>query len=173
MPIARFLALALFVFTGFNDCNAAAASKAAAGASGVDSAELADAQEKFAETMSGTVLVGSYTIDGKSGPPKADRYEIISVSKYDDQTWVFVAKYGELKMPPLKLPLAWAGDTPVIALDDFTIPLLGTFSCRVMFHNGRYAGTWQHGDAGGHMWGRIEKLKKPVKAPRPAGLRKP
>lgn len=143
----------------------------AAASEATDATDLAAAQARFAETMSGSVLVGSYTIDGKSEPPKSDRYEIVSVSKYDDRTWIFVAKYGKLTMPPLRLPLMWAGNTPVIVLDDFTIPVLGTFSCRVMFDGSRYAGTWQHGDVGGHMWGRIEKVKKPVKAPRPAALR--
>jgi hypothetical protein len=28
---------------------------------------------------------------------------------------------------------------------------------RLFFHGDRYAGTWQHGAIGGHMWGRIEK----------------
>lgn len=69
-------------------------------------------------------------------------------------------KYGKIDtVLPLVLPVEWAGETPVISMTDFTIPGMGTFSCRVLFHKDRYAGTWQHGEKGGHMWGLIEKAK--------------
>jgi len=51
----------------------------------------------------------------------------------------------------------WSGNTPVITLDNLWIPGMGTFSARVLIHQGRYAGTWSHGDKGGHLFGRIEK----------------
>ena len=44
-----------------------------------------------------------------------------------------------------------------ISLTDLAVPTLGTFTARVIFHGDRYAGTWQHGNVGGHMFGRIEK----------------
>jgi hypothetical protein len=53
--------------------------------------------------------------------------------------------------------MLWAGDTPIIEMTDVTIPRLGTFSARVFFYGDRYAGTWQHGQYGGHMFGRIQK----------------
>ncbi|MCA9175246.1 MAG: hypothetical protein KDB14_12245, partial [Planctomycetales bacterium] len=53
----------------------------------------------------------------------------------------------------------WSGDTPVITLTDFTIPTLGTFSCRVLIYNGKYAGTWTHGAVGGHMFGVLKPLE--------------
>ena len=37
-----------------------------------------------------------------------------------------------------------------------TIEGLGTFTARVLLYEGLYAGTWKHGQFGGHMWGRIE-----------------
>ena len=46
-----------------------------------------------------------------------------------------------------------------------TIPGLGTFTARVMFYGDRYAGTWQHGKAGGHMWGQIETMNKDENSP--------
>ena len=49
------------------------------------------------------------------------------------------------------------GDTPMITLTDLAVPTLGTFTARVFFYGDRYAGTWQHGNVGGHMFGRIEK----------------
>ena len=58
---------------------------------------------------------------------------------------------------PVVVPVKWVDDTPVVTLTDWTIPTLGTFTCRVLFHGDRYAGTWQHGRVGGLMYGRIEK----------------
>ncbi len=57
----------------------------------------------------------------------------------------------------LPLTVKWAGDTPVITLTDMMVPGLGTYTARVLFHRGRYAGTWSASDHGGEMWGRIEK----------------
>jgi hypothetical protein len=59
---------------------------------------------------------------------------------------------------PLPLEVKWAGETPVITLTDLKILVLGTFSARVVIHNNKYAGTWTHGKAGGHMFGTIEKI---------------
>jgi len=33
---------------------------------------------------------------------------------------------------------------------------LGTFTVRLFFYTDRYAGTWQHGERGGYISGRIE-----------------
>jgi hypothetical protein len=47
----------------------------------------------------------------------------------------------------------------MIQVSDLSIPGLGDeFSARVLFYQGRYAGTWSHGKVGGTMFGRIEKL---------------
>jgi hypothetical protein len=48
-------------------------------------------------------------------------------------------------------------DTPMIMLDNLTIPGLGTFSARVFFHGDLYGGSWQDGDKGGFLFGRIER----------------
>ena len=45
----------------------------------------------------------------------------------------------------------------MIQVTDLKIPLVGEgFTARVLFYGDRYAGTWQHGKIGGHMWGTIE-----------------
>ncbi len=36
---------------------------------------------------------------------------------------------------------------------------MGTYTARVMIYADHYAGTWDAGDHGGHMWGRIERPK--------------
>ncbi len=132
-------------------------------ASGVFAAEpsQADLEKQFSDRMAGTVLIGSFTIDGKEDQaPKAERYEIDSVKKLRDDYWIFTAriKYGknDLKVP-ITVKVLWAGDTPMVSLTDLTIPGLGTFTSRVLFYEERYAGTWQHGKVGGHLFGKIQK----------------
>lgn len=117
-------------------------------------------EKEFEKSLSGSVLVGRFTVVGKeSEAPKEERYTISKVRKQDDGEWIFVYQYGKSDTQiPIKLPIEWAGDTPVITMTDLTIPGVGTFSARVLFHRGWYAGTWQHGPVGGHMFGRIEKL---------------
>jgi hypothetical protein len=56
---------------------------------------------------------------------------------------------------PIVLPIRWAGDTPVVTVDDLPLPGFGTVSARVMFFEGHYSGYWKHGDHGGNMFGVI------------------
>ncbi|MDB5336288.1 MAG: hypothetical protein JWN70_1907 [Planctomycetaceae bacterium] len=135
----------------------------------LDQAEL---EKEFEKTMSGSVLVGRFTVVGKENEePKEERYTITKVKKQDDGEWIFLVRiqYGKNdNQVPLKLKVEWAGDTPVITLTDLTIPGMGTFTSRVLIYRGWYAGTWQHGKVGGHLFGRIEKLteeKKTEKKP--------
>lgn len=123
-------------------------------------------EKQFSEKMANSVLVGKFTIDGRGEDAKTERYEIESVTKTTGDYWTFLAriKYGKVDTKiPITVKILWAGDTPMISMTDFTIPGMGTFTCRVIFYEDRYAGTWQHGDVGGHMFGKIEKAK-----PKPA-----
>lgn len=119
--------------------------------------------KKFTQTLSGVKLVGRFTILGQDdGPLPKEEYTIHSVKKLPEgDYWQFNAriKYGEHDVTlPLKLQVKWAGDTPVITLTELTIPLLGTFSSRVVIDDDKYAGTWAHDKVGGHLFGTIEKL---------------
>ena len=50
------------------------------------------------------------------------------------------------------------------ALDsDLAIPGFGTFTSRVLIYRGQYAGTWDGGDHGGHLFGKIEKIEDEAK----------
>lgn len=130
-----------------------------------DDASQKQREQDFSERMTNTVLVGAFTIDGRQSEaaPKQERYEISSVTKSSGNVWVFTARVKYMKFDatlPIPVPVEWAGDTPVVSLTDARLPGLGDgFSCRVIFHDDRYAGTWQHGEIGGHMFGRIEKQK--------------
>ena len=57
---------------------------------------------------------------------------------------------------PVVVPMRWNGDTPMIMMTHTTLPGLGTFTVRLFFYTDRYAGTWQHGERGGYISGRIE-----------------
>jgi hypothetical protein len=138
---------------------------AADNAASLDQAEL---EKKFADSLSGVVFSGNYSVttNGVEKPAQMEKYTIQRVSKVQDRVdyWLFAARiqYGKNDLTvPLTLQVKWAGDTPVITLTDLTIPGLGTFTSRVMIYSDRYAGTWQHGKTGGHLWGKIVKIDKP------------
>jgi hypothetical protein len=122
---------------------------------------LSDLERQFADRMSGAALVGRFTIAGRDDRPASpERYELSSVDKVGDNEWRFNAriKYASFDVTlPIVVTMLWAGDTPMITITDFAIPPLGTFTARVFFYGDRYVGTWQHGNVGGHMFGKIEK----------------
>ncbi|MAE30433.1 MAG: hypothetical protein CMO43_02360 [Verrucomicrobiales bacterium] len=123
--------------------------------------------KQFESTLTNAVLAGKFTITGKPSPPREESYTIRSVTKMaQGDYWLFTAriKYGKRDVTlPMPIPVKWAGDTPVISLDNLTLPGLGTFSAHVVIDGDKYAGTWAHGQVGGHMFGTIGKAKpKPV-----------
>ena len=126
----------------------------------VSTSTLPERERQFSERMTGVSLVGQFTLVGMGDRPAAeDRYDISSVEKLRDGRWRFNVRmrHGSVDATlPVSVPLEWIGDTPVIVMRDLAIPTLGTFSAFVAFDGDRYAGTWQGGDFGGHMFGRIE-----------------
>ncbi len=128
---------------------------------GAPAVEMSEAEKAFAELMTGADLVGRFSVDGKDGDPKEDRYSITKAVKVKGSTWMIYAriKYGEVDITvPVPVQIDWAKTTPVLGVTDMKIPGLGSeFGSRILFDGERYAGTWQHGKVGGHMWGRIER----------------
>ncbi len=126
-----------------------------------------EAEKEFAEAMTGCQLVGKFTVEGKAeeGNQKPDRYLIAGVQKVQGDHWAFTYVHRGIPIP-LVLRVLWAGNTPVMTLDEFTIAGMGTFSARVMFdlNSNLYAGTWQHGDGGGLMFGKIERANRSDRA---------
>jgi len=127
-----------------------------------DQAEQAKLFQRFEETLSDVKFVGRFTILGKDdGPLRKEEYTIHSVKKLPKgDYWLFNTriKYGKNDVQvPLPLEVKWAGTTPMITLTNFTVPGLGTFSARVLIYHNKYAGTWSHGNVGGHLFGTIEK----------------
>ncbi len=165
--VAMMMTLSLtFAATAWGDEQGAAAKSAspAKAASEPDAAANADQAKRFQqfeETLADVKLVGHFTILGKDGPLRKEEYTIKGVKKLPTgDAWLFTTriKYGENDVQvPLPLDVQWAGTTPVITLTDFTVPGLGTFSARVVIYRNKYAGTWSHGNVGGHLFGTIEK----------------
>jgi hypothetical protein len=117
------------------------------------------------QTLTGAKLTGRFTVKGKADlAPAPEEYTITSARKLiDGDQWMITAriKYGNTdKSFPVPIDIKWAGTTPVMTLDKVTIPGLGTFSTRVVIHERMYAGTWQHDEVGGHLFGTIEKSEK-------------
>jgi hypothetical protein len=148
-------------------CAAAVASSVVAD----DDVVQAAREKKFAEALSGTVLAGTFSIDGVKTDklPLAERYELKSVAKTKDGLWTFTARVKYLNQDltlPITVPVVWAGDTPMVSLSDSMLPGLGNqLSAKVIFDGQRYAGTWQHGKFGGHMWARIERAESSKSEP--------
>lgn len=137
------------------------AGRAGIGSPPVDSSDLSELERAFAEQMQKAALVGHFTVAGRDDQAaRTDRYDIDSVEKVGADRWRFNTRvrYGSVDATlPIVVPLVWVGDTPMVTLTDYSIPTLGTFTARVMFYGDWYAGTWQHGDIGGLMYGRIER----------------
>lgn len=139
--------------------------KSAAEPSG-EAVALNDREQAFSDLLNNSALVGTFTVergDKKGGgdrPLHEERYVIKGVKKLSDGQWVINSQivYGKFDVTvPVPVQVDWAGDTPVLSVTDLTIPLVGSeFTARVMFYDGRYAGTWRHGKVGGLMFGRVE-----------------
>ncbi len=118
-------------------------------------------EKEFEESLTGAVLEGSFTVNGReSQTPRTERYEINSVTKLAGSLWTVNARIqysGHDVTVPIPVTVEWAGDTPVLSLTDADIPGLGTFSARVLFYRSQYAGTWSHGETVGNQFGRILK----------------
>lgn len=130
-----------------------------------------DKQQRYKQLealLTGATLTGNFTVTGKDmmDLPK-EEYTILSATKVDEgEYWLLKAriKYGGKDVTvPMPIEILWAGKTPVMTLDNLTIPGLGTFSARVVLHDDKYAGTWQHDKVGGHLFGTITKAKEEEK----------
>ena len=115
----------------------------------------------FEKALQGAALVGHFVVTGdKETELKQERYELENVRHVKDNQWLFSARiqYGDHDVTlPLTLLVKWAGDTPVITVDNLSVPGLGTFTARVMIYADHYAGFWSGGGHGGHLFGVIER----------------
>ena len=118
----------------------------------------------FEKKLSNVQFKGNFTVLGREqkGDLPKETYTINSVKKLPEgEYWLFTARvqYGGKDITvPMSLQVQWADTTPVITLTNANIPGLGTFSSRVVIYKNKYAGTWSHGEVGGHLFGTIEPV---------------
>ena len=111
-------------------------------------------EAKFRATLTKATFTGRWCSikDGELGPEKEDKYTILGVSKLGGDVWVINARiqYGKKDITaPIPVQVKWAGDTPVIVVDNVGVPGSGSYSARVMIYEQTYAGSWTGGDHGG------------------------
>jgi hypothetical protein len=142
-------------------------------------------EKEFENALTGATLEGVWQMTTEGGlkagsgltDPKPDKYTIKSANKTGDDNWVIVARidFGKNEaFIPVPVRVVWAEDTAIITLNDLTVPMIGTYSARVMVHKGFYSGVWYCNEKnyGGVMQGRISKTStapasKPASAPTP------
>ncbi|WP_372722910.1 hypothetical protein [Novipirellula sp.] len=129
---------------------------------GQQASESDSRAERISNYLTGAKFVGKFTVDGKDDTtPKTEEYTISKCEKLAEKNLYRLTariKYGEVDSEiPMDLPILFAGNTPVITLNSLSLPGMGTFSARVLIHDGRYSGTWQHDKVGGHLFGKIVK----------------
>ena len=77
----------------------------------------------------------------------------------DGDRWRFEAQiaYGDVDVTlPVVVPIRWADDVPMIRMVDVEIPGLGEeFGATIVFDGDRYGGTWDQGEVGRLMFGRV------------------
>ena len=136
-------------------------------------------EKEFQESLAGATLEGVWQMTGEGGlkgtagltDPKPDKYTITSATKAGGDNWIILARieYGDKDVNvPVPVRVVWAEDTAIITLNDLAVPMIGTYSARVMIHNGFYSGVWYCNakNYGGVMQGRI--VKTPPAAAKPA-----
>lgn len=120
-------------------------------------------ETKFKETLNNVTFVGRWSSirNGELGSARDEKYSIESVSKVGGEVWMIRARiqYGERDfVAPLPVKVKWAGDTPVITVDDLAMPGgTNAYSARVLVYDNAYAGRWSGGGRGGLLNGVIKK----------------
>lgn len=154
-----------------------------------DKPTRAELEKRFQDMLTGAVLKGTWQmtrgkgLEGKAplSEPKPDKYTIDSARKIGGDRWVIIARieYADKNVKvPIPVRVVWAEDTAIITLDEFAVPMIGTYSARVMIYRNFYAGTWFGSDYGGVLSGQIvrqsdEEAAEPAPKTRPAEEPKP
>jgi hypothetical protein len=113
----------------------------------------AELEKQFEDELTGAALIGVWQMTGPGGlsgksnltEPKPDQYNISKAVKVTGDQWLIHAriKYADKDVTiPVPVRVVWAEDTAIITLTDLTMPMLGTYSARVMIHHGFYSGVW-------------------------------
>ncbi len=117
-------------------------------------ASTSELEAKFIAMLTNATLTGrACTVkDGQLGPDKEDTYTVVSAAKTSGDNWTITARVsrnGNSFDIPLPIKVQWAGDTPVLIIDNLAFGGPRTYTARVLFYDNGYAGTWSAGDHGG------------------------
>ncbi len=121
--------------------------------------EMSAAEKHFAESMSNVTMTGFFTV-GDDPATHADKYAIGRIWKIGDDLWNFEAsvQYNDREFKAtVKVPVKWAGDTPVLTLSNYLIQGQGVYSARILIFADQYAGAWGAREHSGKMFGKIVK----------------
>jgi len=105
--------------------------------------EMNDAEKQFQESMTNVTLSGFFTV-GDDPATHVDKYSIGRITKIGDDLWNFEAsiQYNDREFKAtVKVPVKWAGDTPVLTLSNYLIQGQGVYSARILIFADQYAGT--------------------------------
>ncbi len=154
----------------------AAKTKSAPSAKSVATKTQAALEADLTALLKDALLVGYWQVttdgglkgDGPLSTPKPETYTVASATKLVGDRWIIAARiqFAEKDVTiPVPVRIIWAEDVAIITLDSIPLPILGTYSARVMFHNGFYSGVWYSNpkNYGGVLSGRI--LKQVSKTP--------
>jgi hypothetical protein len=141
-----------------------AAAEAKSPAADSKAADMATLEAKFKTTLTDATMSGRWCLikDGELTPEKPDKYTIVGVNKLFGDRWLIRARiqYGGKDITaPVPVRVKWAGDTPVITVDDVGIPGSSTYSARVVIYDDSYAGTWSGPNVRGLLSGMITREK--------------
>ena len=115
-------------------------------------------ETKFQAMLTNATLAGRWCSlkDGQLGSDQEDKYTIQGINKISGDMWMVHAhiQYGQRDVvAPIPVQVKWAGDTPVLSVDNLRIPGGGTYTARVLFYDNTYSGTWSGGTHGGLLHG--------------------
>lgn len=118
-------------------------------------------EERFRAALKNVTFSGRWCLvkEGKLTEERDEKYTISSAVKLSEDSWAIYARvqYGQRDVTiPVPVQVKWAGETPVITLDKVALPGLGTYSARVVVHEGTYAGTWSGPGVAGLLHGLIQ-----------------
>lgn len=117
----------------------------------------------FAAMLENATLEGTWApvAADRVGEEKADRYQIARAVEKGGGRWDIVWKVrhqGKLIDYPIAAEVKFAGDVALLVLDEVPVGDGGTWSARVMFHDGVYTGRWWNAAGkGGTVSGIIRK----------------
>jgi hypothetical protein len=125
----------------------------------------------FKATLTKATFAGRWCSikNGALSAEKEDKYTIVGVSKVNGDNWIVRARiqYNNRDIvAPIPVQVKWAGDTPVLIVDQIPVLGGGVYSARVLIYGHTYAGSWSGGDHGGLLNGVItnESEDKPPEA---------